>query len=326
MKSTIDHSLVVAEKKPATAVPQRRRKRWTKTKATPYLLVLPAVLLILLVQIGPMVVGIGISFFQLTRLYITNWAAAPFAGINNYKVALDFSTPIGEKLLQSFVVTLLYTIIVVGLCWLIGTSAAVVLQRSFKGKGFIRTLFLMPYALPAYASIITWSFLLQRDNGLVNNVLVNNLHLFAEPPFWLLGNNAFTSLAIVAMWHRWPFAFLMILAGMQSIPEDVYEASAIDGASTWQQIRHITIGMLKPVNFVLLLMLFLWTFNDFNTPFVLFGETAPAPANLISIHIYDNSFLNWNFGLGSAMSVLMLIFLGVVSGVLLLLNRRSQRA
>jgi multiple sugar transport system permease protein len=107
----------------------------------------------------------------------------------------------------------------------------------------------------------------------------------------------------------------------------VYDAASVDGAGTWQQVRHITLGSLRPVNVVLLLMLFLWTFNDFNTPFVLFGATPPKSADLISIHIFGNSFVNWNFGLGSAMSVLLLLFLLVVTGAYLLLtNRRSRRA
>jgi multiple sugar transport system permease protein len=95
----------------------------------------------------------------------------------------------------------------------------------------------------------------------------------------------------------------------------------------WQQARHITLGMLRPVNRVLVLMLFLWTFNDFNTPFVLFGATPPKSADLISIHIFGNSFVNWNFGLGSAMSVLLLVFLLVVTGLYLFVtNRRSRHA
>src|SRR5450756_1978145 len=98
--------------------------------------------------------------------------------------------------------------------------------------------------------------MLQRDNGLVNHVLVNNLHILGSSPFWLIGNNAFVSMAVVALWRSWPFAFLMIMAGMQSIPEEVYQAAAVDGAGVWQQLRHITLGMLRPVNVVLILMLF----------------------------------------------------------------------
>ena len=310
---------------PQVRVPRRRRPRWKG--ATPYLLVLPAILLELLIHIIPMLVGIWMSFIKLTQFFIANWREAPVAGLSNYKIAMDFSNPIGRSLLHSFTVSILYTMIVVGLAWLFGMSAAAVLQNGFRGRGTLRTLFLVPYSLPIYAGVITWSFMLQRDNGLVNHVLVNNLHLLDNPPFWLIGNNAFVSMAVVALWRSWPFAFLMIMAGMQSIPDDVYQAASVDGAGVWQQLRYITLGMLRPVNVVLVLMLFLWTFNDFNTPFVLFGPTPPVSADLISIHIYDNSFVNWNFGLGAAMSVLLLLFLLVVTGAYLLItNRRSRRA
>ena len=313
---------------PSPPSPPRRRRRRPRWKgATPYLLVLPAVLLELLIHIIPMLVGIWMSFIQLTQFFIANWSQAPFVGLGNYKIAVNFSGSIGQALLHSFTVSILYTVIVVGLAWLFGMSAAAVLQNGFRGRGGLRTLFLVPYSLPIYAGVITWSFMLQRDNGLVNHVLVNNLHILGSSPFWLIGNNAFFSMAIVALWRSWPFAFLMIMAGMQSIPDEVYQAASVDGASIWQQLRHITLGMLRPVNVVLILMLFLWTFNDFNTPFVLFGATPPPSADLISIHIYDNSFINWNFGLGAAMSVLLLLFLLVVTGAYLLItNRRSRRA
>jgi len=308
-------------------VPPARRRRPLWNRATPYLFILAAILLELLIHIVPMLVGIWMSFIRLTQFFIANWSQAPAAGLGNYKVAVDFSTPIGRALLHSFTVTCLYTLIVVGLSWLFGMSAAAVLQHGFRGRGSLRTLFLVPYALPIYAGIITWSFMLQRDNGLVNHVLVSNLHVLDHPPFWLIGNNAFVSMAVVALWRSWPFAFLMIMAGMQSIPDEVYEAAAVDGASVWKQLRYITLGMLRPVNVVLVLMLFLWTFNDFNTPFVLFGPTPPDSADLISIHIFDNSFVNWNFGLGSAMSVLLLLFLLVVTGAYLLVTHpRSRRA
>jgi multiple sugar transport system permease protein len=206
-------------------------------------------------------------------------------------------------------------------------AAALVLQQSFRGRGVLRTMFLVPYALPIYAGVITWSFMFQRDNGLVNHVLADNLHLTSGTSFWLIGGKSFVAMAIVAIWRSWPFAFLMLTAGMQSIPTDLYDASAVDGAGVWRQARHITLAMLRPVNVVLVLMLFLWTFNDFNTPFVLFGPTAPKQADIISIHIYSNSFVNWNFGLGSAMSVLLLLFLLVVTGIwLLVVGRRSRRA
>jgi multiple sugar transport system permease protein len=306
---------------------RRRRGWWSRPHLTPYLLILPAVVLELLVHIIPMLVGIWMSFMELTQFYIRNWASAPWAGLGNYKVALDFNSPIGGELLRSFTVTILYTVIVVGVAWGFGMAAALVLQSSFRGRGWLRTMFLVPYSLPIYAGVITWSFMFQRDNGLINHVLINNLHIMDHPSFWLIGNKAFVAMTIVTIWRLWPFAFLMLTAGMQSIPNDLYDASAVDGASVWRQARHITLGLLRPVNVVLVLMLFLWTFNDFNTPFVLFGPTAPKQADIISIHIYSNSFVSWNFGLGSAMSVLLLLFLLVVTGLWLLVSReRTRRA
>ncbi len=303
--------------------PPRRSRSWVK--ATPYLLIIPAVLLELLIHIVPMVVGIWMSFVELTQFYIANWSQAPFAGLANYRVALDFSGPIGSSLLHSFLVTAAYTVLVVGISWVFGLAAALALQRKFRGRGIWRTLFLVPYALPIYAAIMTWSFMYQRDNGLVNHVLGSNLHITDGTTFWLVGNNAFVSMTVAAIWRSWPFAFLMLMAGLQNISEEVYDAASVDGAGVWQQVRYITLPQLRPVNGVLVLMLFLWTFNDFNTPFVLFGHTPPHSADLLSIHIYDNSFINWNFGLGSAMSVLLLIVLLILTGGYLLAGKWRSR-
>ncbi|MEW1943330.1 sugar ABC transporter permease [Pseudarthrobacter sp. NPDC080037] len=293
----------------------------------PYVLLAPAVIFELLIHVIPMATGIWMSFIKLTKAFIANWGNAPAAGIANYNVALDFNGAVGAALLQSFLVTCAFTVLVVALSWILGMAAAVALQKNFRGRGFIRTLFLVPYALPMYAGIIAWKFMLQKDTGAINHFFYDNLHLSGEKPFWLIGDNAFLSVVIVAIWRLWPFAFLMLMAGLQSIPSDVYEASAVDGAKPFRQWRSITLPMLRPVNMVLILVMFLWTFNDFNTPFVLFGNAQPPAGDLISFHIYNASFLTWNFGSGAAMSVLLLLFLLLISGIyLIVLNRRSRRA
>ncbi|CAH9417116.1 sugar ABC transporter permease [Streptomyces globisporus] len=291
----------------------------------PYLLLLPAVLLELLIHIIPMVIGIVMSFRQLTQFFINNWGAAPWSGLDNYKIAVDIDAPIGEALLHSFFVTCVFTFFSVGLAWLLGTAAAILLQESFRGRGVLRTIFLVPYALPVYAAVITWAFMFQRDNGMINHVLHDQLGITDEPSFWLIGDNSLYTLIIVSVWKGWPFAFLMLMAGLQNIPRELYEAASIDGAGIWQQIRRITLPSLRPVNQVLVLVLFLWTFNDFNTPFVLFGKSAPENADLISIHIYQSSFVTWNFGTGSAMSVLLLLFLLIVTAVYLFLTSRGRK-
>ena len=299
--------------------PRRRRRG-----SLPYLLLVPAIVLELLIHIIPMLAGVGISFLQLTLFYLRNWQAAPFAGVSNYAVSLNFSEATGQALLHSFTVTISYTVIVLAVAWVFGMAGAVFTQRAFRGRGLVRTLFLIPYALPVFASVITWNFMLQRDTGMLNQLLVS-LHLVHSRPFWLIGQNSFWSLVVVQIWRTWPFAFLILTAGLQSIPSDLYEAAALDGAGMLGQVRHVTLPMLRPVNRVLLLVLFLWTFNDFSVPFTLFGSAPPAQADIISIHIYENSFVSWNFGTGSAMSVLLLLFLLLVTGVYLAAGRWRER-
>lgn len=315
----------VRETTPGAAGASRRRPGRLRRVSLPYLLLLPALLLELLVHLVPMVIGVVMSFKELTQFYIRDWGTAPWTGLGNYKVSVDFDAPVGQALLHSFFVTVGFTLLSVALCWLIGTAAAVFMQDTFRGRGLLRALFLVPYALPVYAAVITWVFMFQHDNGLVNHVLHDQLHLTDQRSFWLIGDNSFYALLVVSVWKGWPFAFLIVMAGLQNIPRELYEAAALDGAGMWQQIRRITLPSLRPVNQVLVLVLFLWTFNDFNTPFVLFGRAAPEAADLISVHIYQASFVTWNFGTGSAMSVLLLLFLLVVTGVYLLLTSRGRR-
>jgi multiple sugar transport system permease protein len=293
----------------------------------PYALLAPAVIFELFIHVVPMVTGIWMSFLKLTKMFISNWGNAPFVGLKNYQVALDFDSAVGLGLLKSFGITAAFTILVVGISWSLGMAAGVALQKTFRGRAIFRTLFLIPYALPMYAGVIAWKFMLQKDSGALNHLLFDNLGLPGDKPFWLIGDNAFLAVVVVAIWRLWPFAFLMLMAGLQSIPTDVYEASAVDGAKPFRQWWHITLPMLRPVNMVLVLVMFLWTFNDFNTPFVLFGGSQPPAGDLISFHIYNSSFLTWNFGSGAAMSVLLLLFLLVASGIyLLLMNRRKDNA
>jgi multiple sugar transport system permease protein len=311
-----------------SGAPNKRRKRpfswWV-----PFVLIAPAVVFELLIHVTPMAVGVWMSFVKLTKFFIANWSAAPFAGWDNYALALDFNGALGASLLNSFVVTCAFTVIVVSVSWLFGMAGSSVLQRTFRGRAIFRTFFLVPYAIPVYAGVIAWKFMFQRDTGAVNYLLADNLHLIGEAakPFWLIGNNAFVAVVVATIWRMWPFAFLMLMAGLQSIPEEVYEASAVDGAKPLRQWWSITLPMLGPVNRVLVLVMFLWTFNDFNTPYILFGGAQPPAGDLISFHIYSASFLTLNFGFGAAMSVLLLVFLLLVTGVyLFILNRRSRDA
>jgi multiple sugar transport system permease protein len=298
------------------AAPTRRQlsgarfaRRWTRGRRLPYLLILPAVCFELLVHILPLLAGVGISFLGLNQFFIRNWTEAPWRGLHNYDIALSFGGPIGRGLLHSFLITGAYTLLVISVSLVMGIAGALLVNSEFRGRSWFRTLFLVPYALPVYVAVIAWSFMLDRDNGSLNALLVDDLHLVGHRPFWLLGTNAFWSIVLTTVWRLWPFAFLMVLAALQNIPRDLYEAAELDGAGRVNQFRHMTLPLLKPVTSVLVIIMFLWTFNEFNTAYVLFGKAPPASADLLSLHIYVNSFIDLNFGLGSAMSVLLLAFL-----------------
>jgi multiple sugar transport system permease protein len=301
-----------------------RTRRTLQPRYLPYLLLLPALVFELLVHVVPMIAGTVNSFRQLDLYSLREWFSAPWNGLTNYRVAVDVSGEAGTALLQSFAVTVAFSVLSVAISWTFGMFAAVMLQSRFRGRGLLRMVFLVPYALPVYAAVITWKFMLGRDNGMVNAVL-GGLGLTDGATFWLLGDLAFVSILVVSVWHLWPFALLTLMAGLQSIPTDVYEAASVDGASRWTQFRRLTLPMVAPVNQVLVLVLFLWTFNDFNIPYILFAESVPASANLISIHIYQSSFITWNFGLGAAMSVLLLLFLLVVTLAYLAVTSRGSR-
>lgn len=298
----------------ANQVVQTAGSGW-RTRIFPYALIAPASVMELLIHIIPMILGVCIAFLGLTQLTIGNWTEAPFVGMENFIEGLDPAGAIGSQFYAALLRTVAYTLISLALAWALGMFGAVLLTSKVRGRGFLRTLFLTPYALPQYVGAIAWAFMFNQSDGAVNRFLVDDLGILDDRPFWLLGDNAFWVLVIVTVWQFWPFAFLMLLAALQNIPTDVYEAAAMDGASTWKQFTTITLPMIRQANLVMLLILGLWIFNQFNIPYVLFGSGSPDEAMLVSPLIYEQSFNYWNFGLGGAMSTLLLVLLLVVSAV-----------
>jgi multiple sugar transport system permease protein len=310
---------------PEDFFPKRRKKR----NLLPYLLILPAAIAELLIHIIPMALGVYISFVQLNQVSIRNWLAAPFVGIANYINGLNPAGAIGAEFFETLLRTIIYTILTVGISWSLGTAAAYFLTTRFRGQALVRTFFLVPYAIPAFVGIIAWAFMFNQQDGLINTVLVDQLHLLQEGPFWLVGPLSFFVLVIVSVWGIWPFAFLLQLAALQTVPHEVHEAASIDGAGRWRTFFGVTLPMIRASNVVLLLLMFLATFNQFNVPFVLFGVSSPNEAQLISPLIYQFSFGTWNFGLGSAVSTLLLVFLVIVTAIyfrIIMPKEKSSRA
>ena len=274
----------------------------------PYVLMAPAVIAIVFVQIIPMLAAVAMSFMGLNQFTIRDWTHAPFVGLANYAVVLGSWNAISQALLQSFVITIAYTAVVVGLSALFGMSAAVFLADGMRGRRVLGSIFLLSFALPSFCAAILWTFMFQPD-GAVNVVLGQELSLIPGDTFWFAGSQAFWAMCINTLWRTWPFAFLMLLPAVQSIPNELVEAARVDGASRWREFRSITLPSVRRILLLLSLIISFWTFNDFTTPFIMFSTAAPESADVLSLVIYRTSFVNLNFGLGSAMSMLMVAFL-----------------
>ncbi len=217
--------------------------------------------------------------------------------------------------------TLIYTVAGSVLSILLGLMAALLVHGEFPGRALLRGLFISPYIAPVVAVAFTWSFILDPQLGVVNWVAVNKGLLTQPIPFlsqrwWdldLLGMKvrvpmALSSVILFEAWRYFPFAFLFILARLQAMPDELYQAASVDGASPFQRFTHITLPQLSPVLSTLFLFRFIWTFNKFDDIFLL--TRGQAGTKVLTIKVYDYAFGEFNIGASSA--VAMILF-GVLS-------------
>ncbi|MDX8351066.1 sugar ABC transporter permease [Cognatiyoonia sp. IB215182] len=200
-------------------------------------------------------------------------------------------------------VTLFYTFFGTIGAIILGLFAALLLDRQFRGQGILRGLFLFPYVAPIIAVAFTWIILFDPFSGSVNALLVqmgvvdNAINFFGQRPFALI------MVTVFAMWGYFPLCFLFILARMQSIPEDMYEAAEMDGASPFQMFWYLSIPQLLGILSVLFLLRFIWTFNKFDDIFLLTGGNAGT--RTLTVNVYEQAFAVSNIGAGAAVAVVI---------------------
>jgi len=275
-----------------------------------YYLLIPALICMLLVHVIPMIWGFTISFLDLDIHTIIDWSKAPFIGMANYINGLNPITTIGERFLRSLWNITYYAIVVLSLGYLIGLGVALVLNQNFKGRTIVRGLILLPYIIPDSVAYAVWRFMFQCRIGIVNKYLLA-WGWIREPVVWLIGNKAIYAVMIASIWKGWPFTCLILLAGLQSIPNELYEAARIDGASVWRQFRSITFPLLMPVTSVLLLLSTIWTFYAFNQFYVMLGTDPGFQADVPTTLILREAFNSFHYGIGSAMSVILMGIMAV---------------
>ena len=261
-----------------------------------------------------MVQAVYMSFLGLNQNTIGLYLAAPFVGFEHYKDILfnpDSLIRI-SGLSEAARNTFIYTIVVTFGTIFVGLIVALMLNRKFKGVAVFRTLFILSWVVPQYVTGLLWNFMWQRDVGIVNYILVNVTGLLNEKPFWLIGPNTLWAIIIPTIWRGWPFNMIMLLAGLQNIPETYYDAAKIDGASTLQQFRYITWPLLKPVWAILIFFGLIFNVYSFNIVYMMFGLGAGYPGewgDLLMTNIFRATFSAWRYGAGAAACVILMILM-----------------
>lgn len=268
-----------------------------KSALTPYGFVAPAALTILLLVVYPIIYGIYISFFD-TNL-VNKWN---FVGLRYYIKALA-----DASFLNSLLKTMIFTAAVVGGHFLLGFIFASILNMDIKMRTLFRGILILPWLFPDVVIAYLFKWILNTQGGIINELLTG-LGILPEPVGWLSTSaTAFPCVILVSIWKGYPLVMVQVLAGIQTISSDMYEASDIDGANAWQKFIYITIPALKPILTTILILDTVWVFKQF-TIIWLMTAGGPGSSTMVSaIEIYKNAFSYFKYGFASAQSVYILV-------------------
>ncbi len=281
------------------AAPRRPRPAGTgRTSAgpLPYVLVAPVIVFIAGLALVPAVFTIVQSFFTVNALD----PPTRFSGLAN------FANLLGSDAIRSSVAnTALYVVVGVALSTLLGVAMAVLLQRPFRGRSLVIAVLILPWALPGVVEGILWSGIFDPNAGLVSS-LMGDVGLGGGRI--LLGEDRVLTIVLIELvqvWQITPLSVLLVLAALQLIPEELYEAAQIDGCSRWGAIRQITLPLARPGIAVCMVQALVATLNVFDQPYVLNG--AAATGATVTMQTYFVSFQNLDFGQGYALSLLITV-------------------
>lgn len=273
----------------------------------PAFYIAPAFIALGVVLVYPLGYSLWLSVHQWTMR--TFRQGVPYVGFDNYSTL--FSSP---DFLNSIRITFTFVFLAISIEFVFGMALALLLNHEIKGRGIFRSLILLPMMCTNVVIGLTWRLLLNYQYGLVNYYL--GVLGFA-PIEWLSSPKvAMASVVLVDVWNTTSFVALMLLAGLQSLPEEPYEAARIDGASGLQTFFYLTLPLLRPIILVALLWRFIDTFRIFDVIYLL---TAGGPARVtetVSIYVYRYGFQSFNLGIASAASFIMLLIMLLVAGIL----------
>ncbi len=267
-----------------------------------YLYVLPAIVVMLVVIAYPIYYTADLSFFKTPPgLKLKDKS---FVGVDNYTAILT-SSVVWRVTLNTVIWTLASTLI----AFCLGFALALALHREFVGRGVLRAIFIIPWVISAVGASYIWKWIYHSDFGLIGVTLVQWGFTDRPPNFIDSVNTVLPALIVVNIWREFPFAMIMLMAGLQTVPEQLLRAAQVDGASAWQRFWHVTFPHLRGVSTVTILLLAVANFNSFIIPWIM---TAGGPSNASHIwitHIYELAFGRQLWGVASAYSVLLFFIL-----------------
>lgn len=272
-----------------------------RDRALPYLMIAPTVMVLLALSIYPLLYSIKVGF-QTGSGEAAHWSLANFT-----RLASDgfFLSALGH--------TLIYAIVALTFEFLLGLGLAVLLDRSLRGRSLFRAVLLIPMMIPPVVVGVVWRLMLNADFGAINGTL-KSVGMNTEALTWTASPKlALASVIAVDIWQWTPFMFLVLLAGLQAIPQEPYEAAMIDGASPWQTFRHVTLPLLRPAMLVALLLRTMDLLRVFDQIFILTEGGPGFATETVSLYIYRAAFRFFDFGYAAAMSFVLLLLTNVIS-------------
>lgn len=288
-----------------------------KSGIWPYLLILPALIVILAMVFVPAVNAILMSFqsYDLRRP-----SQIGFIGLGNY---IDlFKDPL---FWSSLFRTFLWVVLGVGFQFLFGFSLALLLNKKFKGRGVVRSISLIPWVTPGVLIGLMWRWIYDGSFGVLNDILLKLGFIHDKIPFLAQKTTAFPSVIITIIWQGIPFFALMLMAGLQGVPGELYEAGDIDGANVFQKLFKITIPSIKNTIYVTTLLRIIWVANSVDVIFNMTGGGPAYSSQTLSVYIF-NKANSLNLGYSSAMSIVLTLLLLIVAVPYLKTMFKDQRA
>ena len=276
----------------------------------PYFFLFPAIIFITLIIVYPIVLSLDLSFQDIKIAKLSS-PRKPWS-LDNY-VKLIFS----EEFWYACWITIKLIITVVLSCFLLGFTTALLVNKKFHGRKLARLLVALPWAIPEVIAGTVWIWLFDSTSGLINWLFIT-INLIDKPLNWFSNPTAaFSTICVVMVWKGYPFISIMILAGLQSVPQELYDASKVDGAKVIDQFKHVTIPSISPIIGVSLVLLVLWVFRDFAI-ITLLTEGGPiGSTRTLAILTYETAFSYYKMGYGSAIGIVTLLFCLVVSIIMI---------